>query len=99
MRVMGLSKRLHGYGTFRSRQCVDTFFISGVTKDSTGAVLAGCTVDLFNATTDVRLQMMVSDANGLYSFQVQPGVTYYVVAYKAGAPDLAGTTVNTLQGA
>jgi hypothetical protein len=98
MRVMGISKRLHGYGTFRSRLCYDVFSIDGITKDSAGTVLGGCTLDLFDATTDAMLQTMVSDANGVYSFQVQPGKTYYIVAYKTGAPDLSGTTINTLTG-
>ena len=40
-----------------------------------------------------------SDANGYYEFRTAiPAELYYVVAYKAGAPDVAGTTVNTLTG-
>ena len=99
MRVSGISKRLHGRGTFRSRLCYACFFITGMTKDSAGIPLAACTVNLFDATTNALLQTMVSDGSGNYSFQVQPGVTYYLVAYKAGSPDVAGTSVNTLMGA
>jgi hypothetical protein len=45
---------------------------------------------------------VASDANGNYSFRFltpPTGINYYVVAYLVGfggAPDVAGTTVNTL---
>lgn len=72
--------------------------IFGVTKDSTGAVLASCTVDLFRTVNDVRVDSLDSDAVGAYEFRVGLSTAYYVVAYKAGSPDVAGTTVNTLVG-
>ncbi len=73
--------------------------ISGVTKDSTGAILASCTVTLFRTTTNLSLETVVSDANGVYVFSaIGVSETYYVVAYKVGSPDVAGTTVNTLVG-
>jgi hypothetical protein len=74
--------------------------ISGITKDSTGAILGSCVVELYNTRTDLPLEKVTSDAStGAYSFSsVGGGQTYYVVAYKAGAPDVAGTTVNTLVG-
>jgi hypothetical protein len=71
--------------------------ISGVTKDSAGAVLGSCAVDLFTTADDVIQGRTVSDAStGAYSFSAGGGRTYYIVAYKAGSPDVAGTTVNTL---
>jgi len=82
---------------FRSLQAVHTFIISGVTKDSTGAVLPACTVDLFRTADDVFVATTTSDGSGNYSFSLAGGGTYYLVAYKAGAPDVAGTTVNTLE--
>jgi hypothetical protein len=75
------------------------FTISGITKDSAGAALGGCTVSLFNVATNVLEQIQVSDAGGNYSFVVDKTYRWYAVAYKAGAPDVAGTTVNTLAGA
>lgn len=98
MRVRGVKKhRIRG--TFRSRNfCVDVFTIDGVTKDSTGVVLGGCVLDLFNTDTDVKFQSTVSDTNGNYSFSVQPGVYYYIVAYKPGVPYVSGVTVDTLVG-
>ena len=74
--------------------------ISGVTKDSGGAILGSCTVDLFLTQGDTWAKSTVSDATtGAYSFLVSGnGNDYYCVAYKAGSPDVAGTTVNTLYG-
>ena len=73
------------------------WIISGVTKDSAGAALGSCTVHLFNTGTDVECAETVSDASGNYSFSV-PGNSSanYMVAYLAGSPDVAGTTVNTI---
>lgn len=75
------------------------YVITGVTKDSTGAALGGCTVDLYYTATKVLAQTTTSDASGNYSFNVDKTVSFYVVSYKTGAPDVAGTTVNTLAGA
>lgn len=72
--------------------------ITGVTRDSTGIALASCVVDLFRTDNDVKVDAVTSDGSGNYSFRVGPGTPYYIVAYKAGAPDVAGTTVNTLAG-
>ena len=76
------------------------FTIAGVTRDSTGAPLGNCVVDWFNTVTDVKLDSVTSDANGLFEFRTagQPPTNYYLVAYKVGAPDVAGTTANTLTG-
>jgi hypothetical protein len=71
--------------------------ITGVTRDSTGAVLGSCTVHLFRTSDDVKVDTTTSDASGNYSFvRIADATTYYCVAYKAGSPDVAGTTVNTL---
>lgn len=73
--------------------------IFGVTKDSTGAVLASCTVKLFETMTDLYVESMVSGADGAYEFRsASLTKAYYVVAYLAGSPDVAGTTVNSLVG-
>lgn len=73
--------------------------ITGTTKDSTGNALAGCTVDLFTTVDDVKIATCISDAAGFYAFDATAAGPYYLVAYKAGAPDVAGTSVNTLVGA
>lgn len=74
----------------------ERYTITGVTRDSTGAALGLVTVDLFDTATDTIRATTISDANGNYLVDGQIGYTYYLVAYKTGAPDVAGTTVNTL---
>jgi len=69
--------------------------ISGITKDSAGAVLGACNVDLFDTDTDTLQGRGTSDATtGAYSFSAGAGRTYFVRAWKLGAPDLSGTTVD-----
>lgn len=72
------------------------YIITGVTKDSTGAALGACVVDLFDTATDTIRATTISDASGNYLVDGQIDNTYYLVAYKTGAPDVSGTTVNTL---
>ena len=78
--------------------------IVGITRDSNGNPLAACTVQVYRTDTQQIVDQETSDANGNYMVQVPVGfsqaqpMTWYVVAYKAGSPDVAGTTVNTLQG-
>lgn len=75
--------------------------ISGVTKDSSGVILGSCTVTLFRTDDDLKIDEVVSDATtGQYLFTTAGHAeNYYIVAYKAGSPDVSGTTVNTLTGA
>ena len=72
------------------------FLISGITKDAAGAALAGCTCDLINSATKMVEQTTISDASGAYSFVCDKTKTWKVDAYKAGASDVAGCSVNTL---
>lgn len=75
------------------------FFISGITKDSSGTPIGSCTVKLFRTSDDLLQQTTISDpTTGVYSFGAVGSANMYVVAYKAGSPDVAGTTVNTLVG-
>lgn len=73
--------------------------IFGITKDSTGAVLANCTVKLYTTADDTLRGTVTSGADGTYEFRNRsPFFACYVVAYKVGSPDLSGTTINTLTG-
>lgn len=73
--------------------------IYGVTRDSAGVILGSCDVHVFRTVDDVEVDQVVSDATtGVYRCAVAGGLTYYVVAYKAGSPDVSGTTLNTLIG-
>lgn len=87
-------------GNYDLSQCdlgVSHYVLSGVTRDSTSAVLPACVVHLMDTATDVLQRQSTSDATtGSYSFSVYYQGPFYITAYKAGAPDVAGTTVNTL---
>lgn len=75
-----------------------TRYITGVTRDSAGAALGSCTVQMFRTSDDAYMGETTSDGSGNYTL-VSPGnFNLYLVAYKAGATDVAGTTVNTLLG-
>jgi len=70
--------------------------ISGITIDQLGARLPGCTVKAFNSVTNVFVDQTISDGSGNYSMNLPRGNTYFLVAYKAGSPNKAGTSVNTI---
>ena len=73
-------------------------FIKGVTKDSVGATIANAIVQGFVTSTDAYVGEVTSGEDGTYTLGTETiaGVQHYLVAYKAGSPDVAGTTVNTL---
>lgn len=71
--------------------------VFGVTKDSTSTPLGGVTVSLFLTSTNTLMGQTISDGSGNYNFTLfNPSGPFYVVAYLAGSPDVAGTTVNTI---
>jgi hypothetical protein len=74
------------------------YLIAGTSKDSTGAALPSCVTKLFRSSDSLYTAQSLSDGSGNFRFYVVAGVQYYLVAYKAGSPDVAGTTVNTLTG-
>ena len=83
----------------QAQQFRQFWILSGVTRDSTGGALGSCIVDLFLTEGDLWLLTTTSDpTTGAYSFSVGSGTgtKYYVVAYKVGSPDVAGTSVNIL---
>jgi hypothetical protein len=73
--------------------------IIGVSRDQYGTPLGSCVIQLFLTDTDAFVQEVTSDANGNFTVLTPFTGTHYVVAYKATAPDVFGTTVNTLVGA
>lgn len=72
------------------------YSLSGVSRDSAGAALGGCTVKVFLTGNDTKQFETVSDGSGNWSIDVgaNPGPFYYV-EYKVGSPDRAGTSINT----
>lgn len=73
--------------------------ISGVTRDTNSAVLPSCQVLLFRTSDKLLMDEKTSDPNtGEYSVYTSDTGNHFVNWYKAGAPDRAGTSVNTLVG-
>ena len=87
-------------GKYKSQFNLDTknAILTGVTKDATGTMLAACLVRSFVSATKDYISQTTSDGSGAYIVSVPVAVTCFLVAYKAGSPDVAGTTVNTLVG-
>jgi hypothetical protein len=100
--VIGSEKAPRGefYGQRRQLPRPIRYQIGAVTKDkATSVAVGGCTVKLYRASDDVMIATTTSDGSGNYAFWVADSVTnYYARAYKVGAPDIAGTTLNTLVG-
>jgi hypothetical protein len=99
-RPTGLWWQTPGYGggyRFQSPKFYGSFSITGVTRDSAGAALGTCIVHLFETPTDIEVAQTTSDGSGNFTFTIGNNAGYfYIVAYKAGAPDVAGTSINTL---
>jgi len=72
--------------------------ISGVTRDNTGAPLGNCTVRLLDTVKDTILEVVISDADGAFTFSaLLDDSANYLVAYKNDTP-VRGTSDNTLVG-
>ena len=75
------------------------FGVTGITRDQYGSILGGVTVKLFRTGNDEKLDQTVSDAAGLYLLNTPYyPETHYLLFYKAGSPDVFGSSVNTLIG-
>jgi hypothetical protein len=70
---------------------------SGFTYDATAVALASCSVELYRSDNDLVTGSFVSNSDGSWLINSNNGGRHYLVAYKTGSPDLAGTTLNTLQ--
>lgn len=71
----------------------------GISRDQYGSPLGGCVVQLFRTSDDLFIMETTSDSAGNFTlFSWYTPDQHYIVAYKAGSPDVAGTTVNTLTG-
>lgn len=94
---VGVPSRTTGYAPVVLHE--RNYAISGVTQDATGLPLGGCVVKLFLAATDTLVAQTISaPVTGAYSFVVDKTQSYYEVSYKAGPPDVYGTSLNTLTG-
>lgn len=73
-------------------------FIKGQCVDRFDVALSGCNVRAFRTSDNAYAGYEVqSRTDGSYDLATNfPGVSHYAVAYLAGSPDVAGTTLNTL---
>jgi hypothetical protein len=97
---VGLLIDWQGYNLFDlSRGCNSTYGFTGVTRDVYGSPLGGVTVKCYHAADDIMVATVVSDPQGNYLVTTPYGLdSHYLVFYKTGAPDVFGTTQNTLVG-
>lgn len=70
--------------------------IVGTSRDSAGAVLGSCIIQGFLTAGDVYVGEVTSDSGGYFELPTPYTGAHYLVAYKAGSPDVTGATVNTL---
>lgn len=68
----------------------------GTTRDEYGSPLPGCVVKVFRTSDDSLQSQVTSDDNGVYTITTPFADSHYLIVYKAGPPDICGTTVNTL---
>ena len=85
-----------GSVVWRGPAGVANFRLSGVTRNSAGVVLASCRVALCLTATNAVVATTFSDGAGAFAFDMPGTGPFYLIAYKPGSPDVAGTTVNTL---
>lgn len=73
-------------------------FLRGTCVDASDVPVANAIVQAFVTSTDTYVGEVQANADGTYVLGVETlaGVQHYLVAYKPGSPDVAGTTVNTL---
>lgn len=71
-------------------------FLSGVTRDATEATLGSCQVMIFSTVDKLFIGETTSDGSGAWSMWVTLGWPFFRVVYKAGAPDVAGTSRNDI---
>lgn len=92
VRVRGLSRLAYG--------APSRVGFVGVTRDSAGGRLAAVTCSLFRTSDKLWIMDVVSDVNGDFLLQswYSPD-THFIVFSKTGAPDVVGTTRQTLVGA
>lgn len=100
---VGVNKDLSSIDLFEPYSCdgegtQSRNFIRGICKDSGGSPVANAIVQGFVTATDAFVGEVQANTDGTYNLGTEQLKTtaHYLVAYKSGSPDTAGTTVNTL---
>lgn len=90
-----------GLNVYPSPTSYQAFTLTGTTTDGTGAALGNCRVVAYQTgwqyvgNPPVVIAETVSDGSGAFSLLLR-NIDYQLSAYKAGSPDLAGITKNTV---
>ena len=71
--------------------------LTGVTRNSVGVALGGCTVSLYNSATGALYMTTTSDSAGNFTLYHPDTQNCFIVAQNA-AGDVEGCTINTLVG-
>lgn len=73
-------------------------FLRGLCVDASEVPVANAIVQAFVTATDAFAGEVQANTDGTYVLGVEQSkaTAHYLVAYKPGSPDIAGTTVNTL---
>lgn len=101
MAILGMDA--NGYGRWEVSRLGESsswrpWFIRGQCRDQSNAPVAGAIVQGFLTANDLYIGQTKCDDGGYYQLPTTYfGQNHYLVAYRAGSPDIAGTTVNTLQ--
>ena len=71
----------------------------GTTRDANGTLIGGVTCSLFHTSDRLWIMDTVSAADGSFFLQSPfAGDQHFIVFYKAGTPEIFGTTKQTLMG-
>lgn len=82
---------------FKKSVGVHNFVITDTIVDSAGNPIPNATVKLFRSGNDSFVDKTVSNGSGVYTFTLSNNAgNFYIVAYLVGAPDIFGTSSNTL---
>ena len=73
-----------------------TYTLSGVCRDINSTPVALAAVYVFDTATNTLQGSTTADSGGNYTVGLSIAGPLYAVAYHANAPDIAGTTLNTL---
>lgn len=76
--------------------CASQKKIVGVSRDSTGNPLGSCIMKAIVTATDVLAGQVTSDSGGYFEVRTPYTGAHRLDAYKAGSPDVAGSSVNTI---
>ncbi len=69
----------------------------GISRDSVGATLGSVAIKAFLTAGNIFAGSVTSDTGGYFECSTPyAGQAHYIVAYKAGSPDVEGSTLNTL---